>query len=341
MIEFFKQHITAKNVIFFIIALLFLVFITKIKDIAILFFASYVISCSLNPLVDILSNKMKRSLASALVLGLCLLVIVAFLIPVIIMGGIQIKSLIDVIPEHFTQIKTFFANIPLLSIGGIGNLNANDFASSAGGVASNIVTQSINISKNLFEGIIYLLAGCLIIYYFLADIEIVKKTYLSLFPQNMKAKAEEILVSISQKIGGYVVAQIVTMTSVGIIMFIGLAIMGIDYALVLALITAVFDIVPVVGPAAAIVVIIITLFKLGWIKIGIIILLFGFTQWAENNLVRPYVFSKFMDLHPLIIYFFLLVTAQFLGIIGVIFAPAIAATVCVLIEELYIKNINS
>ena len=157
----------------------------------------------------------------------------------------------------------------------------------------------------------------------------------------MKAKAEEILVSISQKIGGYVVAQIVTMTSVGIIMFIGLAIMGIDYALVLALITAVFDIVPVVGPAAAIVVIIITLFKLGWIKIGIIILLFGFTQWAENNLVRPYVFSKFMDLHPLIIYFFLLVTAQFLGIIGVIFAPAIAATVCVLIEELYIKNINS
>lgn len=341
MIDFFKHHITAKNVIFFIIAILFLIFITKIKDIAILFFASYVISCSLNPLVDLFSKKMKRSIASALVLGICLLAITAFIIPVIIMGGFQIKSLINVFPRHFVQIKTFFMNIPFLPSGLIENLNVNDFTSSAGEVASNIVTQSINISKNLFEGIIYLLAGCLIIYYMLADRELIKKTYLNLFPQNMKAKADEILVSISQKIGGYVVAQIVTMTSVGIIMFIGLAIMGIDYALVLGLITAVFDIVPVIGPTAAIVVIIITLFKLGWIKIGIVILLFGFTQWVENNLVRPYIFSKFMDLHPLIIYFFLLVTAQFLGIIGVIFAPAIAATVCVLIEELYIKNINS
>ena len=57
--DFFKQYITAKNIIFSIILILFLVFITKIKDIAILFFASYVISCSLNPLVDKLSKKIK------------------------------------------------------------------------------------------------------------------------------------------------------------------------------------------------------------------------------------------------------------------------------------------
>jgi len=61
---------------------------------------------------------------------------------------------------------------------------------------------------------------------------------------------------------------------------------------------------------------------------------------AENNLVRPYIFGKFLDLHPLIIYLFLFITAQYLGVVGVIFAPAIAATVCVLIQELYIKNIN-
>ena len=47
----FQKYVSAKNIIFFIIAILFLVFITKIKDIAILFFASYVIACSLNPVV--------------------------------------------------------------------------------------------------------------------------------------------------------------------------------------------------------------------------------------------------------------------------------------------------
>ena len=121
---------------------------------------------------------------------------------------------------------------------------------------------------------------------------------------------------------------------------IGLAILGVDYALILGLITAVFDLVPVVGPAVALVIILISVCKMGALKITLVLLMFAFAQWAENNLIRPYVFGKLLDLHPLIIYFFLLVTAQYLGIIGLIFAPAIAATFCVLLEELYIKNVN-
>ena len=79
---FVKKYITVKNIIFFIIAILFLVFITKIKDIAILFFASYVVACSLNPIVDKLEKKMKRPLASALVLGGGLLTLSFFVIPI-------------------------------------------------------------------------------------------------------------------------------------------------------------------------------------------------------------------------------------------------------------------
>ena len=48
-----------------------------------------------------------------------------------------------------------------------------------------------------------------------------------------------------------------------------------------------------------------------------------------------------MDLHPLIIFFALFVTAKFFGAMGVVLAPAIAATVCVLLDELYIKPINN
>ena len=116
--------------------------------------------------------------------------------------------------------------------------------------------------------------------------------------------------------------------------------LGIDYALILGLITAIFDLVPIVGPAIAFVIILLAVCKLSALKIGLVILIFIFAQWAENNLVRPYVFGKLLNLHPLIIYFFLLVTAQYLGLIGLVFAPAIAATFCVLLEELYIKNIN-
>jgi len=72
----------------------------------------------------------------------------------------------------------------------------------------------------------------------------------------------------------------------------------------------------------------------------LVVVVFAIAQLAENNLIRPFIFGKILNLHPLIIYLFLFITAQYLGIVGVIFAPAIAATVCVLIDELYIKSIN-
>lgn len=341
--DFFAKHVGIKNFIFLVLTILFLIFMAQIKDITILFFASFVIACSLMPIVDKICNKfpkMNRSAASAIVLLGSLFIGFLFLIPIIVTGSEQISSFINTLPEKFEHTKKFLLGIPFLANTSLNNIDIGGLMSSASDVTSNIVDKSIMFSKGIASFLIYFLAGCIIVYYFLADKTVVKNGVLSLFPHNLKKKAEDIIESISQKVGGYVLAQIVTMASVGLIVLIGLAVIRVDYAVILGLITAVFDLVPVVGPAVAFVIIFITVSKLGALKIGLAVLIFVFAQWAENNLIRPYVFGKLFDLHPLIIYFFLLVTAQFLGIIGVIFAPAIAATVCVLLEELYIKNVN-
>ena len=336
----FQKYVTAKNIVFFIIAILFLVFITKIKDIAILFFASFVIACSLNPIVDKLAKKLHRSFAAAIVLFSTVLMLGIFFVPIILMAAHEIKSFVHLIPQHIEVIKGYIMTTPFLSKTQVSQIDLGDLLSSATGFTSDFVNESINISKNFATTIIYFLAALIIIYYFMADKDIVRQSYISLFPANMKDKAEEIIETISKKIGGYVIAQVTTMTSVGVLMTIGLLLIGVDYALLLGLITAVFDIIPVVGPAIALIICLVASYKSGTVVLALIIAVFAFAQWAENNLVRPYIFSKFLDLHPLIIYLFLFITAQYLGVIGVIFAPAIAATVCVLIEELYIKNMN-
>ncbi len=340
MFDIFRKYISAKNIIFFIIAILFIIFITKIKDIAILFFASYVIACSLNPVVDKLTKKMSRSVASGLILGLVLLVSALFLLPIFIMAGHQIHSFLISLPEHISTVKTFLLQSPLLSKTILSQLDLGEVISSTSGFTTKFVNGSINASMGFASAIVYFLAACIIIYYFMADKETVRKTYISLFPKPMKERAEEIIETISQKIGGYVLAQIITITCVGIIMTIGLMILKVDYALLLGLLNAILDLVPVVGPGLALLITLLIAYKMGPLTLVLIIVVFSIAQWAENNLVRPYIFGKFLDLHPLIIYFFLFVTAQYLGVVGVIFAPAIAATVCVLIEELYIKNVN-
>lgn len=336
----FQKYITAKNIIFFIISVLFLIFITKIKDIAILFFASFVIACSLNPIVDMISKKLNRSVAAALVLLSTVLVLGVFFVPIILIAVHEIKSFVELIPQHIAVIKNFLMSTSFFNQSQLSQIDIGGLLSSASGITSDFVNESINISKNFAAAIIYFLAALIIIYYFMADKDTVRKAYMSLFPANMKEKAEEIIETISKKIGGYVIAQITTMTSVGVLMAIGLALIGVDYALLLGLITGVLDIIPVVGPAIALVICIVASYKSGALTLALILLVFAFAQWAENNLVRPYVFSRFLDLHPLVIYLFLFITAQYLGVIGVIFAPAIAATVCVLIDELYIKNMN-
>ncbi len=338
--KLFQKYVSAKNIIFFIIAILFIVFITKIKDIAILFFASYVIACSLNPLVDKLSKKFKRGVASAIVLSVTVIILGLFFIPIIGMAGHEIKSFVAHIPQYIDYIKEFISTTPIINKSQLAQFDIGDFISSTSGITTNFVNKSINISVNFASAMVYFLAALIIIYYFMADKELVKETYMRLFPTNMKTRADEIIETISKKIGGYVIAQVATMTSVGIIMAIGLMIIRVDYAILLGLITAVLDIVPVVGPALALIICLITAYKAGPLTLALILLVFAIAQVAENNLVRPYIFSKFLDLHPLIIYLFLFITAQHLGVVGVIFAPAIAATVCVLIEELYIKNIN-
>jgi predicted PurR-regulated permease PerM len=337
---FSEKYLTPKNIVFFVCLLLFLIFLAKIKDIAILFFAAFVFACSLNPIVDRLSQKLNRSLASAIVLTATVLIIGAFFIPVIWLAGEQIKSFIDHVPQYIDTVRGFILATPILGKSALAQLDIGGLISSTSGITSKFVNESINISLNFASAIIYIFAMLIITFYFMSDKVAVSETMMSLFPHQMKERAREIIGTISEKIGGYVIAQIATMSSVGIIMTLGLLILGVDYAVLLGLMTAVLDIIPVVGPAIALAITLVTVYKLGWVTILLVVLVFAIAQGVENNLVRPYVFGKFLDLHPLVIYFFIFVTAQFLGVVGVIFAPAIAATVCVLIEELYVKNIN-
>ena len=100
------------------------------------------------------------------------------------------------------------------------------------------------------------------------------------------------------------------------------------------------DIVPIVGPAIALIICLAVVYKLGWTVIIATVVIFAIAQIAENNIVKPYVFGKFMDLHPIVIYIFLFVCAKYFGAVGAIFAPAIAADACVFIEELYLKSMD-
>ena len=131
-----------------------------------------------------------------------------------------------------------------------------------------------------------------------------------------------------------------SMITVGVMVMISLMILRIDYALLLGLISGILDIIPLLGPTIAVALIILVAAQAGWVKVVLAIVAFLIVQQISNYMIRPFLFGKFMALHPLMVFFSLFVAQQFLGVWGVILAPAIAATVCVLIDELYLIPIN-
>lgn len=336
----FKEYITVKNVIFLALVIIFLKFISQIQTIAMLFFASYIIACSLNPIVDKLEKKMNRALATSLTITTALVISSVFFIPIIFVAIKQIQGFAIILPEKLEFIQNILFTHRFFGFKLLEMIDIKTLIGSSSQFTTGLVNQSINITKAFFQSIMFFLAICMIVFYLLADKNIIKEEFLKLFPPEMKEKAQKISGTISRKVGGYVIAQLLNMVVIGVLTAIGMIILKVDYAILLGVITGVLDIIPLVGPTIALILCLIMGYQMGPIGLILILIVFLIAQWISNNFFRPVVFGRFLDLHPLIIIFALLVGAQFLGVWGVIIAPALAAMICVLFDELYIKTIN-
>lgn len=339
-VDTLKKYLNSKNIIFLLFLILFIIFIFKCKDIALVFFASFVIACSINPLVDKLSTKISRIAATYLVLSIALLLILAIFVPVCIISLDQIKIFLYKLPKYIDNFDEYVLTLPLLEHF---KFMATDFDSLMEQISissSEVFSNALDVGKQICTSCMYFLISLILIFNFVADKKNIKEFYLKSFPSNMRKRAQEIGKMISNKMGGYVIALITASFSVGLVMLIGLLILKVPYAHLLAIITAVFDIIPVIGPALALVICLIATYDAGSGAVISVIAIFTLAQLIENNLVRPYVFGKVMQVHPVVIFLFLFIAAEYIGVIGVIFAPAIAALCSVLYEELYLKKIN-
>ena len=337
---FGKNSVTAKNIIFLIMVILLIKFFSQITTTVMLFFVAYVFACSLNPLVDKFSTKLSRPLSASIVMGGVFIVLFAVFLPLGIIAIKQIEQLLIALPNQIDATKSFILNKQILGQNIISMIDIPSILEPVSNFTKELVNQSIAITLNFASALIYLLAMFVIIYYFLVDKDTIRKGFMLLFPDHIKHKADSIITTISEKIGNYIVAQLAVISAVGLCVMIPLIIMKIDCAVLLGFLAAVLDLIPIVGPTIACIVCIFMCYHYGPVILGLVIFFFLLAQWIENNFVRPFVFGKFMDLHPLIIFFALFVTAKFLGPIGVVFAPPIAATMAVLVDELYIKPIN-
>ena len=336
-----KKFFNPKILIFTVLIIILLLLLPKLLGLLMILFASFVLAAALNPFVNKLQKYIKnRSAAASIVVLTSITALIALILPIIVMCYKEIELFISIMPQKAANLYNFITHTKLYGKTISEMIPFENLANASTNIAQNVFNQSINITMTAAQAIFITLALTMFIYYILVDKKYLRDKFLEFFPPDLKEKAGIILYNITSKVGNYVRAQVVSMITVGVMVTIEVAILGIEYPVLLGLIAGICDIIPVLGPTIAIAVIVAIAFPLGWVKIVLAIILFLAVQQISNYMIRPFLFGKFMKLHPINIMVAIFVAEEFWGVWGVILSPAIAATICVLIDELYLTPIN-
>ncbi|MBQ8476060.1 AI-2E family transporter [bacterium] len=332
--------LSIKNVAAFIIILGLIAMAIYSLDILMMLFAAFVVTCAISPLVNKMEKYIPRIWCVTLVLlGLILasFLIIVPLLTVIIKEAI---TLANNFPSTIDNIDNLL-NIQIFNKTLSSYITFESLKEPLAQGAQTLIENSITAGKFIANMLTTLLAISIMVFYFAYDEKRIKDKFIEFFPVEYKEKAASILENIASKVGNYIFAQGLAMIFVGAVTTIGLLILGNDHAFLLGFITCVFDIIPVIGPSAAVAIGLITSASGGFGYVLLTFVVYIIAQWAQNQLVRPILFGKMLNMHPLVIIVALLVCARFFGFWGIILAPAIASVICVLVDELYLDRINN
>ncbi|MBX9941627.1 MAG: AI-2E family transporter [Candidatus Obscuribacterales bacterium] len=311
----------------------------------------------INP-VDWLSRHLKNRAASIVIIyGVCLtLAVIAFLI---------------VVPSMVYQINLFFSNtfkqVPHLVETFLRSLTPLDERLAA----AKIQIRAIDMISKMAQGLpsidssafvgrmsemammtttwaLYGLSILVLSFYFLLDGHAMKNRLIERLPSRIHDLLNSMAHEIDLNLQSFFRGQIVMGFAFGLVMMGVYFLLGVQYALVLGLVLAVWEIVPVVGPLlgflpAALVVLVngmenVPLDRL-W-QFLIILVVFNVGQWIKDNLVAPRYIGNKVGLHPVTIFLAIMIGARLDGILGIIFAIPMASVVNVIYQQLLFDHRN-
>jgi len=177
-------------------------------------------------------------------------------------------------------------------------------------------------------------------FYFLKDSNTMIDSFLKMVPNKYRIEVEIILRRMNKVFGGYLRGQIFLVFLVSLILFIALSVLGVRFALVIAIFSGFAEIVPIIGPitagAVATIVVLaggVSNFSLPPFNAAVIVIIIYFvTRQLEDYFVIPHVMGKVVNLHPLIVLFAVISGGHLFGVLGFILAVPTAGVIKILLD---------
>jgi predicted PurR-regulated permease PerM len=159
--------------------------------------------------------------------------------------------------------------------------------------------------------------------------------FMQFLPEGQRPRWERVGREIYRTVGGYVTGNLFISLIAGLASALVLFVLGSDYAIALAVLVAILDLVPLAGATlAAVIVTTVAFIELGWIKGVIVAAFFLLYQQLENNVLQPIIYGRTVQLSPLTVLVAVLIGAELAGILGALAAIPISGIVQAVGREL-------
>lgn len=174
-----------------------------------------------------------------------------------------------------------------------------------------------------------------IVFYLLKDDKTLAEQILKPFSEEAGKEVRKILHNMDKTLSNYISGLVIVSLCVGVMLFFGYLLIGLDYALILSVIALIFMTIPFLGPFLSICPALFVALTDSPFMVLKVIIVFLVVQQCESNLISPQVIGQRLNIHPLTIILLLLAAGSLYGVIGLILATPLYALSKVLFENLY------
>jgi len=284
------------------------------KNITLAVLLSIVISSALDPVITFLEKHRIPRVLSALSIFIFLILLLAILLYI-------------VLPVALTEINIFIDNLaksdfPVLGLEKLAEIS-NSFSESIGRLASILFSGGTSLFDTLAKflgGISLFIMTFVLSFYLAVDRDGVEKLLRAVLPPGFEDQILSIYFRTRYKIGKWLEGQILLSLSVGISVFIGLSLLGVKYSLVLAILAAVLELIPYVGPIVSGAVAVLIALSQSQAMAIYVLIFFVIIQKLEGTFLTPTFMRLTTSLNPAVILIAILLGGQLAGVVGFILA---------------------
>ena len=327
----------AKGAMIVMLTLLAVYFLYEIAWILLIFFLAFLLAAALDPLID----KMKSIKIPRMVSMLIVYVVLFYLLGIFVtkVGFLMAEQVVGIAQsvgdfvssggsESIMQLPYGEEILPYFQqfTDTIGVETAATQLQNAFNILS---TQLVSISFGLINLIIVLVLA----FFMVVEEESIEVFFRSMFPARYGHYISDRLLAIKYQIGLWLRGQLYLSIVAALLSYVGLALMGIEYAFTLSIIAGVLMVIPVFGRFFAWILTVIIVFNQSpTLALWMTIYYFIVSQ-VESNVVVPYIMNKAVGLSPIVVIFAMMVGGHYLGIVGFIISIPIAAAVAIFVRD--------